>query len=297
MIKVPILHNNSDKQDLIKRYYLALIPLILFSFYKNGILLYKNDLINFSKALIPLYFYIISILTGFIVSKILKDNIKENVLICLIISCTISINTNIMFYSIILFASLFIGKVILNKVKLKFNIGSFIRIIIILSLLLNAYSYLNIGEKLNKFNYNLFDIFSGFGIGGIANTSTLILLISLIILSSSKYYKKVIAISSSTAYIIINLVYIFLTKNYDNLNLILNGINYFSFIFIASDLYITPYSKNGMFIYGITIGIITSILNFIGLKYEASYVGILIASLFIPLINRINNKKYLKNNL
>lgn len=294
MTKVPILHNVVDKKDLVKKYYLALIPLIIFSIYKNGILLFNNDLIKFNKILIPIYFYVISIIIGFIVSKILKEDSKENILICLTASCTISINSNLIIYPIILFVSLFIGKVIVNKSKIKFNITSFIRLILILSLLLNAYSYLNIAEKLNKFNYNYFDIFTGLGIGGLASTSTLILIFSLIILSTCRYYKKIIPISASITYIIINLGIILITKNYDYLNILLNGINYFSFIFIAPDLYITPIHQEGMLIYGVLIGILTSIIS-IWLPYEASIITIFILSLFIPIINNIiNNKKYLK---
>lgn len=295
MVRIPILHSPIDKKDLIKKYYIALIPLILFSIYKNGLLLYNNNLINFSKVIIPIYFYIVSIIVGFIVSKIIQEDYKENILLCLIVSCTISINTNLIIYPIILFVSLFISKVIVTKTKIKFNISSFIRIILILSLLLNAYSYLNIAEKLDKFNYNYFDIFIGLGKGGLATTSSLILIFSLIILSTNRYYKKMIPIASSLTFITINLIYIILTKNYNNLNLILNGMHYFSFIFIAPDLYITPTHKEGMLIYGICIGILSSIINFLGLSYEASIISIFISSLFIPLINKINNKKYLKN--
>lgn len=295
MNRVPILHKSTDKNDLIKKYYIALIPLILFSIYKNGILLFNNDLINISKIFTPLYFYIISILIGFLVSKILKDSIKETILISLIVSSTISINTNMLIYPILLFVSLFIGKVITTKSKLQFNIESFIRLILILALLINSYSYLNIGEKLNKFNYNHFDIFAGLGIGGIATTSTLILIFSLIILMTCKYYKKIIPITSSTSFLIINLIIVLITKNYDYLDIILNGFSYFSFIFIAPDLYVTPTNKQGMFLYGVLIGILTSILTYIGLVYEASFISILVTSMFIPLINKINNKKYLKD--
>ncbi len=295
MIKIPMLHNNSDKTDLINKYYLALIPLILFSIYKNGILLFNNNLISFSKVLIPIYFYGISILVGFLVSKILRDDIKENILICLIISGTISINTNILFYPIVLFTSLFIGKIIINKTKIKFNIESFVRLILILALLLNAYSYLNIGEKLNKFNYSFLDIFIGFGPGGIATTSAFITIIGLIILSSCRYYKKAIAISSSSAFIVANIIIFLITKNHDYLNILLSGMNYFSFVFIAPELYITPNSKEGMIAYGAIIGILSCFISYLGLRYEASYISILFISMFIPIINKINNKKYLKN--
>jgi len=295
VIKIPLLHNKTDKEDLIKKYYIALIPLIIFSIYKNGILLYTNDLIKLGNILIPIYFYVISIIVAVLISKILKEDLQENILISLIIACTISINTNMIIYPILLFVSLFISKYILNKTKLNFNIISFSRLLLILSLLLNAYSYLNIAEKLNKFNYNYFDIFIGHGLGGIASTSALALIICFIILLTDRYYKKIIPIVSSLTFILIYIVYIILTKNYDCLNIVLNGLNYFSFIFIAPDIYLTPVAKNGMFIYGILIGIFTSILSILGLTYEASFISIFLISLFIPLINKITNKKYLKS--
>jgi len=185
-------------------YYIALIPMLLFGFYKNGILLFTNNIITFKSLIIPLYFYIISIIISFIISKILKEDYKENILIALISISTISLNSNIIIFPILLFVTLFIIKVLKNKLKLTINWLSFIHLSLLLSLLINSYSYLNIGETLDIFNYNLFDIFLGHGVGGISNTSTLILIFSLIILSLNKFYKKSIPIASSITFITIN---------------------------------------------------------------------------------------------
>ena len=70
MSKIPRIHYYKDRRHLINTYYLALLPLIIFSIYKNGILLYTNNLINFSHILIPLYFYIISIIISILISLI-----------------------------------------------------------------------------------------------------------------------------------------------------------------------------------------------------------------------------------
>ena len=103
------IHYEKDKSSLIHAYYLALIPLFLFGFYKNGILLYQNELISFIDMFIPLYFYGISILIGFLIAMIRKDSKKEYILYGLILACTISMNTNMIFYPILLFVSLFIA--------------------------------------------------------------------------------------------------------------------------------------------------------------------------------------------
>jgi len=291
MNKELLLHNKTDKNDLIKKYYLALIPLLLFSLYKNGILLYHNDLIHFSQILIPIYFTGISILVGYILSLIRKESTKENILLCLIISCTVSINTNWLIYPILLFISLFIGKTILEHNKITFNLASIARIMMILGLLLNSYSYLNIAEKLDKFNYNLLDIFIGHGIGGLAATSTLLLIFCLIILSSNKFYKKIVPITSSLVFISIGLIYYFFTKDASYLTKLLNGTTYFSFIFIGADLYTTPHHKRGMLIYGILIGLLTSLLSIFGPFYEASYISIFLLSPIIPFINKMTDRK------
>lgn len=295
MNKIPFLHYKKTKKDLINSYFIALIPLLIFGIYKNGILLYQNDLINFSKIFIPIYFYIISIIISIFISFIYKENIKENILISLLLSASISINTSMLIYPILLFIGLFISKYIYKRFKITFNTSSFTRLLLILSLLINSYSYLNIGEKLDKFNYNLLDIFIGHGIGGIATTSALILIFSLIVLALNKFYKKIIPIIASLTYILIIFIYIILFNNYDYLDLLLNGTVYFSFIFIAPDLYITPVSTKGMIIYALIIGILTSIISIIFNIYEAGYVSIFITSLLIPLINKIINKVYIYN--
>ena len=293
----PYIHYKNGKKELINLYFIAIIPLILYGIYKNGILLYINDLINIKEVFIPIYFYFISIIIGLFVSLIYKDNKKENILLCLIVSLTISINTNMIIYPLVLFISLFISKYISNKTKLKINTISFMHILLLLSLLINSYSYMNISEKLAKFNYGMFDIFLGHGIGGVGSTSFISIIISLIILSFNKFYKKIIPITASLIYLIINLAYMFITNSSDHINIILNGTIYFSFVFAAADIYNTPNTKKGMFIYAIIIGILSSLFSFLFNIYEAGYISILLTSLLIPLINKIINKSFYKKEI
>lgn len=285
------LHYKKSKKDIIKIYYIALIPLIILSFYKNGILLYQNDLIKFYKILTPLYFLGVSVIVSIIISKILKINSRELILTSLIVACSISINTNMIIYPILLFASLFILEYIKKTKKISLNDKAVLHLVLLLALFINAYSYLNIGEKLGIFNYNLFDIFLGHTSGGIASFSLFFVIISFIILIFNQFYKKKIAIFSSLAYIVVLLLLFLIFQKTNYLNLMLSGNAYFAFIFIASDLNISPYSENGMIVYGILIGIITSLVS-IFLPYESPYIAILIVSLAIPFINHFQNKKY-----
>lgn len=293
MNKLPLIHYELDQNSLIKRYYFALIPLLLFGLYKNGILLYQADLISFKDLFVPVIFYVVSVIVGLLLSFIVKENPKYNILICLICAASISINSNILIYAILLFVVLFIVHYLASHTHLTFNSVSLVRLFLLLSLFFNSYSYLNIGEKLNKFNYNLFDIFLGHGPGGLASTSLFFLIISFIILALNKYYKKIIALSSSLVYLALGFIYILISHNNSFLPALFNGTIYFSFIFIAADINISPYSNKGMFYYGLLIGILTFVLGIVLNIYEASYISIFCMSLFIPFINKIINKKYL----
>ena len=291
MSNIPYLHFNKDKKSLVKAYMLALIPLLLFGFYKNGILLYQNEFISFSDLFIPLYFYFISALVGFLVALIRKDAKTEYVLYGLILGCSISINTNMLIYPLVLFTVLFITSVIARKYA--FNFLALTRIFLIIALLFNSYSYLNVSEKIEAFNYNLFDIFWGYGSGGIGSTSLFFLLISFLILSFNKFYKKEIAISASSSFLALFLAFFLATRDISYLEKALNGSVYFAFLFVASDLYVSPNTKRGMLIYGALIGILSAILTLFVPIYEAGYISILLVSFFIPMINQILAKKYL----
>lgn len=291
MNKGPFLHYEKDYKSIFKSYYIALIPLLVFGFYKNGILLYHENLISFKDIFIPLYFYFFSIIIGIIISLITKESKSENILIALLITCTISLNTNMLIFPILLFVSIFICKYLYKLKKIPFNSLALSRIILVLALLLNSYSYLNILEHLGKYNYDLFDVFLGFNKGGIASTSTIIILFSLVFLAINKFYKKNIAFSASLSFILLGFIWGLINHNY--FSFLLSGHVYFSFIFLAPDIYISPYTQKGQIIYGFLIGIITFIISLF-LKYEAPYLAILLVSLFIPLLNKATVKNYLQ---
>ncbi len=286
------MHYKKEMNSLLNSYLIALIPLLIFGLYKNGLYLYINDLLNLKNIFIPLYFYLISIIVALIVSIILKENKKVNILISLILASSISLNTNMLIYPILLFVLLFISNVLNKKINIYFNSLSLIRLFLILALLFNSYSYLNIGEKINIFNYNLLDKFIGFQIGGIASSSVLLVLLALIILSFNKFYKKNIAIFASLTYFIFNLIFNYMF--FKSLVWDIKGTIYFSFVFIASDIYVSPTSNMGMIIYGVLIGFLTSILGLFG-GLEAGFISIFLSSLLIPLINKVTNRKYLKS--
>lgn len=291
MSKVPYLHYPKDKDHLIHAYFWALVPLLFFGFYKNGILLYQNEFISFFDLFLPLYFYLISGIVGLLVAVIFKGCKKEMVLFSLILSCTISINTNVILYPIVLFVAM----VIANFFRQKWNFHSlaFVRILLILALVVNSYSYLNIAEKLNAFNYDLFDVFLGYGVGALASTSIFCLIFAFFFLLLQRFYKKMIPIMASLSFCLFLLLFYFVTKDVYYLECLLQGSVYFSFIFLGADLYVSPSTKWGMMIYGMMIGVLTAFLALFLPIYEVGFFAILLASFTIPFLRRLEAKKYL----
>lgn len=291
-----MIKNNNSIEKMSYIYLLSLLPLILFGFYKNGISLYIKDYVNILGMLKPLLLilcgFIIGILVNIIYEKVIKksqNNIREIIfssfhpIYGILISCIISINTNIFLFSIITFVVLFISKFIsINKVNYIALSGL---IIFFIMNIMGEFSFLNIYESTNNFNMNAVDYLFGRGSGGVFTTNVILLTISFIVLYNSKIYKKTIPIFSISTFILLTIIYCISTNNIINIMnmLFTNGI-LFSFIFIATEPISSSYTKKGMAIYGIIVGILTFLLYLIQ-PALSSLGAILIASIFNSLID------------
>lgn len=276
-------------------YILSLFPLILYGFYKNGIYLYIKKYISLPKMFKPLLLILIGFLIGASVNIIYlklikksKDNIIDIIfssfhpIYGILIASIISINTNILLFSVVTFAVLFISKFINNKINL-ISLSSLI--IFFIMNILNKFTFMNIYEQSSSFKMNAIDYMFGRGSGGILTTNILLIVLSFIILYNSKVYKKNIAIYSSIVFILLTTIYCILTKNIGNIMnmLFTNGI-LFSFVYVATEPVSSSYTKYGKEIYGILVGILTFIFYLIN-PALSSLGGILIVSIFNSLID------------
>ena len=172
------LHSKNDKSSLIKLMLFLFVPFIIYGFYKNGIILYQNNLVSFHLMFKPLLFILISIIISFIFAKInKKDFLDYELLSNIIIAMIVSVNTNIIIYIILL--------TILNVIYkfFKFNkIPVFMLIDLVILLIMKKPLYLNAFETSIKHNYSLIDYIIGKGYGGISNTLLIMIILSWIIL-------------------------------------------------------------------------------------------------------------------
>lgn len=275
----------SIKDKLILYFSIILIPFIIYAVYKNGYLLYQQELIGIIDVFKPLILSICSILIAFIINLIIDKRIKIdfNLLYALLISMIVSPNINYIIYFIILIVSLVLLK--LYDSKLKFNYVAFIFIILYLLMnILGNSNFSNISENMYTFNYNILDIIAGRNIGGISSTSIAISILGFIILFQSIYYKKNIPIIICITYILLSTIYYLITKDY---SLIINSEVIFGSIFVATLPKFSCYSKKGILFYSVLVGIITFIIAIFN-KVIAIYIAIFLVSLIQEKIEKIN---------
>ena len=283
------IHSKNTIDKYVLKYIYGLIPLVLYGIYKNGIILYNANLINFFSIFKVLYLIIISLIIYIIFSIITKRKLKLNLelLSILIISLFMPYSINLIIYSISLFVLLFIDHY-LSKI-LKYNNISFIILGIILILVIfNKYNYLNPLELTNNYLYTFLDLLFGRNPGGIATSSIIIGIILIIYFSIFTIYKQNIAISS----IIVFLLLTGILNNF-NINSLLNSNAILSFILIAPELKNTPVSIKGTIIYGSLIGIISGLLCQYVSFYVGSFLAIFIISLIYGILHKFDKFKYI----
>lgn len=275
------LKTKNDSKSFIKLLLLLMIPFTLYGFYKNGILLYKKDLINlFSLFKVP-FLVCTSIIITYIFKKLFKEDlISYRLLLNIFISIITPAKTNI-----IVFIVLLVLLNILYKLK-KVNIPLIYMILyIIISYLFKNLSYQNIYEESVVHNYTLTNYLFGCGSGGISNTLTIYSILSFIYLITKFEYKKHIPITAFIVYYVL-ITISFLLGNNATINFTLNNNLIFAFIYLNTISIFTPYTKGGNYIYGFILGLFTFIFSFLDINIGV-YITSLILSLCYPLFDKI----------
>ena len=281
------LYSKNDISSLIKLIFCLFIPFAFYGLYKNGIILYQNNLVSRLLMFKPLFFILISIIISFIFSKINKKRfINYELLINIIIAMVVSINTNLIVYIVLL--------TIINVIHkfLKFNtIPIFMLIDLLILFIMKKPLYLNAFEISVKHNYSLIDYIIGKGYGGACNTLLIMSILSWIILSFNINYKRQIPVMALSTYYILLIITSFITGNFD-MNLLLNSNLLFAVIFICPITLYSPYLSGGCYIFGLITGLLLYLISFINVDYGI-YIVIIVLSFSNKLFDKliVNRKK------
>jgi electron transport complex protein RnfD len=321
----PFIKSKDTTNKIMIRLLISLSPLILFSFYKNGIIPFIKGYVGVIGLFYPLIFIILGVLSSFIFELIYslifkkneyKEYLKESYSIFpgLFLSMILPLNTPIYILIIGVFVAILskilsggFGKNIFNPALI-----GYLFIVIIFSSNFSTSTYFNkyeldtissatpltnsslitgIGsyDDLIKPYGRLLNFFIGTIPGSLAETSALLCLIGFIYLTITKTIKwRIPVIYVSTVFL---LTYVIGSKLgaglYYPLFQILSGGLMFGSIYMATDPVTSTVSPIGQILQGLFLGILTVLFRFIGTEGVAF--SILIMNLFVPLLDKIGS--------
>lgn len=285
MISKVYMHSKNYEQSNIVKYICLLIPFFLFGLYKNGISLYINNSVGLIGLIKPILLLIIAIIVSLVFSFIYKESyISYRLIANILISLITFPTTNIIIFLIIISLMNFLTKFI------KFNITAGYMVIYSMYLLIiNKFTFLNIYESNYELKLSFLNYLFGKGPGGISNTFLIFTLIAFIILLININYKKMVPIFSLVIYYIVILTVAFI-KNYFDPTLLLNNNLLFAVIFVSTLTIYSPYTKGGIIVYGLLLGIGLVISAFININVGI-YLVVLILSILSPIFDKLTFEK------
>ena len=326
----PFFKSSNNTSLMMKRLLLSLIPIVLFSFYKNGIIPYINNKTDIFGLLYPLIFIVTSslfcTLLEYVYYKFIKRNKNTSDIVKnsypyitgLILSLILPINTPILVLLIGCVIAIFIGKIIYGGFGKNIFNPALIGAIFILTMYgtyinsmggyLNSYedtitsatplsnykSIEGIGDydSLVKPYGNLNNFIFGFIPGTIGETSFILCLIAFIYLSC----KKVIKWKIPVLYILTVFLMSYIIGGVNSLGIwypvfsITTGGLMFGAVFMATDPVTSPVTTLGQVLYGIFLGILTVIFRHLTNNPEGVMISILTLNMFVPILDKIGSK-------
>ena len=241
-----------DIKNIVLRYLLFLLPFIIFGIYKNGILLYKKDLISFWGIFKVLYLILISFGINIILKIIFKDKINWDIDIIntIIISLFMPCNINYLYFII----GYVVGSILTRYIKLN-RICITVLVIYILLYFTQGLNFLNPLELQNIYSFNTMDLILGRTYGGIATTFILYAFIFGILSSVFNNYKFVIPLSGFLAFFLLS--YILMGFSY---RMLTNSFVIFGLVLFSVDSRSLPFSLGKSILYGIIWGLLLALV-------------------------------------
>ncbi len=275
-------------------YLIALLPLLMFGCYKNGVEVYMKGFVGLYGLAKPLLLLSCSVL-GAMIGGILRewknvkkfnfsllDKIKGDVVEAVLVVAILPIDSNpLTILGITMAFGLFLGKVKINKVALLYIVIEGLNVLWGLNNFKNAY------EINTVLNYNGLDLFFGSGTGGIFSTNVFLILLGYLFLSYNKLYKKEMVLASVATFLLLGSIPKMIGGQYTEILPYIFGYNVlFVLVFVAPNLYSSSYTLKGQIVSGILIGILCFAISFMT-SYTAAVLAVLIASGLKGILDRM----------
>ena len=280
-------------------YVLSLIPVIIFAYYKNGIIPSQKGSIPFwfgtQYIVIPIVVLFLSyVFEVYYYTAIKKEEGLSSVYnsIAPFVNVLCYLVTGPMHKLYITIPVMIVVDVTLKFIDNKITINQvalYKCIIFGIFMLMGVKGYANYYEvTLDEAVTKPSMLFLGLGKGAIGVTSSLCALIGYLILMFNKYYKKEMPIIAFLGYAIVACVLYFVGKigMMDILRNLFNSGFIFAIVYVLSLSNATPVVRTGRVLFAFFIGLISGIIVNVTECFVGVYITILIGSLLAPLFNK-----------
>ncbi len=320
----PYLKDEKSTKKVMHHLLIALLPIILFSVYKNGYIPYQKGYTDLINLFFPLIFILIAMITAFLTEliyyKIKKENkLKDSfpIITGLFVALVLPINTPIFILMFGVIVAIIVGKLIFGGFGHNLFNPALIGVMFVVALfsvnIVNNGGYLNLYEidtiasatplshqlteigsydQLVKPYGSLFNFFFGTIPGSVGETSALLILLAFCYLT----WKRVIKWRIPVVYITTVFIITFLIANINNVGPwyaffhILSGGLLFGAVFMATDPVTSPVTIIGQVLFGLFLGILTVLFRFLSPYPEGVLTSILTMNLFVFILDKIGNK-------
>lgn len=321
----PFIKSANKVQNMMKNLLISLIPIVLFSFYKNGYLPFKHGKTDIIGLIYPLIFILVSVFTSCLTEyfynvlikkekKSFKSNLLFSVFPGLFLALTLPINTPIWLLIIGAFIASIFGKMIwggLGNNKLNPALVGNLFVILMLLLMGNV-NYLNSYEStiiadanslVNPATLNvigtyetlvapygsLWNFLIGTVPGALGTTSVLFCIIAYFYLTYKKALKWRIPLVYIGTVFIITYFIGFLNGVglwYPTFQILSGGLMFMA-IFMATDPVTSPTTPTAQVVYGMSLGILTVLFRYIIPVSNGIVISILIMNGLTILLDKI----------
>ena len=322
----PFIKDNNKTKTMMNHLLIALTPIILFAFIKNGLLPYKKGYTNLFGMFYPLILilvptistFLFEIIFGLITKKKINELIKNSYSIFpgLFLGLILPINTPLLIVILGALVSSIIAKMLFGGFgKNIFNpalVGRLFIITIFASTIMSKGGYLNpyeldtitsstplthasivngIGtyETLVKPYGRLLNMFIGNIPGSLGETSALLCILAFIYLT----YFKVIKWKIPATYILTVFAITYVIGGSNDLGIwyplfqILTGGLMFGAVFMATDPVTSPVTPIGQILYGMFLGILTVVIRYLTPFPEGDLTSILTMNMLVMVLDKI----------
>lgn len=286
-----------NNKELNIDYLIALFPLLIYGFYKNYFIVYNRGLITFFDVIKQIVIFLlviaVAILIPILVNILQKrkwcDGILRDYTIPLVIIFFLIMPVKYNKFIFLIILAVFVCLNSFLKVnKFSFNRIAFLEVLTLIILRhFGGIAYESIYESTKELSFTLFNSFFGRSVMNFGTTNIFLILCGFAYLTYRGYYKKEIPLIIIGTYLLSGVGINFLMHKdiFSIFSTLITTNILFSTIFVATIPFYSPYTKEGIIIYSILIGLFTSIFSIYFSLNEVIFVIIFIVSLLNNLLD------------